>query len=316
MNDVRDGSLAGGSPPRSGSRVAPGAVMRVPFLASIVMHASLVALAIFGLPQLWRAVPEKLPSVTVELVALADEVVLPEPVPEAPPEESAPAAEALEPVPPAPLPEAEAPAPPPPQPEPPAPLPEVAAPPPPPQPAPQPEAKPASAPQEVAAPPLPAAKPEAPPAPAPETQFAEVAESLLLDRAVEETPPGPSFADVEAALVTAVGEGPSPEETATLAALVGRQIAEEWRVPAGAAGAEELIVTIEVALAADGRVVKAGVIEVAGAASGDLEQAARDAVLRAMNRFRYRPFRDLPPDRYDVWRHMIVRFDPSRMLRS
>ncbi len=271
--------------------------MRVPFLASIVMHAGLVALAIFGLPQLWRAVPEKLPSVTVELVALADEVALPEPMPEVPPEESAPAAESLEPVPPAPLPEVEAPAPPP-------------------QPAPQPEAKPASAPQEVTAPPLPAAKPEAPPAPAPETQFTEVAESLLLDRAVEETPPGPSFADVEAALATAVGEGPSAEETATLAALVGRQIAEEWRVPAGASGAEELIVTIEVALTPDGRVVRADVIEVAGAASGDLERAARGAVLRAMNHFRYRPFRDLPPDRYDVWRHMIVRFDPSRMLRS
>lgn len=292
----------------------PGAVMRVPFLASIVMHAGLVALAIFGLPQLWRAVPEKLPSVTVELVALADEVALPEPVPEVPPEESAPAAESLEPVPPAPLPEVEAPAPPPSQPEPPAPLPEVAAPTSPPQPAPQPEAKPASAPQEVAAPPLPAAKPEAPPAP--ETQFTEVAESLLLDRAVEETPPGSSFADVEAALATAVGEGPSAEETATLAALVGRQIAEEWRVPAGASGAEELIVTIEVALTPDGRVVRADVIEVAGAASGDLERAARGAVLRAMNHFRYRPFRDLPPDRYDVWRHMIVRFDPSRMLRS
>lgn len=315
MNDVRHGSLVGGSPLRSGSRAMPGAVMRVPFLASIVMHAGLVALAIVGLPQLWQSVPEKLPSVTVELVALADEVVLPEPAPEVPPEESAPAAESLEPVPPAPLPEVEAPAPPPPQPEPPAPLPEVAAPTPP-QPAPQPEAKPASASQEVASPPLPAAKPEAPPAPAPEKQFAEVAESLLLDRAVEETSPGLSFADVEAALATADGEGSSAEETATLAALVGRQIAEKWRVPAGAAGAEELIVTIEVALTPDGLVVRADVIEVAGAASGDLERAAREAVLWAIRHFRYRPFRDLPSDRYDVWRHMIVRFDPSMMLRS
>ena len=287
---------------------------RKPLLASTVMHAGLVVLAAVGLPELWQATPEKLPAVTVELVTLADEVALSEPVPEPEPEP--------EPIPePEPVPEEPARAVESPEP---APPPEEMAAPPPPQPAPQPEAKPESvpeAPEAVAAPPLPTARPEAPPEPQPEPQpeqqFTEVVESLLLDRAGEDTAPAPpqaSFADVEAALASDARAAPSGEETATLAALVGRQIAERWRVPAGAAGAEQLIVTIEVALTPDGRVVKAEVKKVAGAASGELEQAVREAVLRAMNQFRYRPFRNLPPDRYDVWRHMIVRFDPSRIL--
>ena len=285
---------------------------RKPLLASGVMHAGLVALAITGLPQLWQAAPERLPAVTVELVTLADEVAVSEPAPEPTPE----------PVP-EPVPEPEEPvatAPEPPEP----PLEKMAAPePPPPQPAAKPEAKPASVPETVAAPPLPAARPELPPEPAPQPppepapQFAEVAESLLLDRTAEEEAPAPpqaSFADVEAALASDARAAPSGEEIATLTALVGRQIAARWRVPAGAAGAENLIVTIEVALTPDGRVVKAEVVEIDGAASGELERAVRDAVLRAMNHFRHRPFRNLPPDRYDVWGHMIVRFDPSRIL--
>lgn len=289
---------------------------RKPWLASTVMHAGLVVLAAIGLPELWQATPEKLPAVTVELVTLADEVALSEPVPEPEPEPEPEPKSIPEPEP-EPVPEepARAVEPPPP--------PEEMAAPPPPQPAPQPEAKPESVPEApeaveaVAAPPLPTARPEAPPEPQPEAQFTEVVESLLLDRAGEETAPAPpqaSFADVEAALASDARAAPSGEETATLAALVGRQVAERWRVPAGAAGAEQLIVTIEVALTPDGRVVKAEVKKVAGAASGELEQAVREAVLRAMNQFRYRPFRNLPPDRYDVWRHMIVRFDPSRIL--
>ncbi len=280
---------------------------RKPLLASTVMHAGLVVLAAVGLPELWQPAPERLPTVTVELVTLADEVALPEPVPEPEPEP------ASEPVPEEP---ARAVAPP----EPPPPPPEDMAAPPPPQPAPLPEAKPESVPETpetVTAPPLPTARPEAPPEPQPEPQFTEVVESLLLDRAGEEAAPAPpqaSFADVEAALASDARAALSGEETATLAALVGRQIAERWRVPAGAAGAERLIVTIEVVLTPDGHVVEAEVIEVAGAASGELEQAVRGAVLRAMNQFRYRPFRNLPPDRYDAWRHMIVRFDPSRIL--
>ncbi|MGY8995291.1 MAG: hypothetical protein ACKVH7_02500, partial [Alphaproteobacteria bacterium] len=58
------------------------------------------------------------------------------------------------------------------------------------------------------------------------------------------------------------------------------------------------------------------VIDVTGAASETLQKAARDSALRAVLYFQDHPFLNLPLDRYDVWRHMIIKFDPRQMLRT
>lgn len=308
------------------------------FTISAVMHAGLLVFAILGLPHLWNDLPEPVESVTVDILVLADEagapapepepveevedVVVPEPEPEPEPEIVSLEIPEIEPLPelePLPeiedLPELELPEPvelqePEPLPDPePLPEPEIA------EPEPEPEPEPV-----IAAAPVPVEKPEAPPKPEPE--FADMMESLLVDRAAEEPTPQTeaeaeaSFEDMMASFSENANAPVADEETATIASLVAQQIAKRWNILGGAAEAEGLIVTIDVALSTDGRVLEATVIEVTGAANETLQKAARDSALRAVLYFQDRPFLNLPLDRYDVWRHMIIKFDPRQMLRT
>lgn len=298
-------------------------------VTSTAMHAVLAALAIVGLPDLWRTEAEPPDTITVELVTLAEEVRAPAPEPEPEPAPAPEPEETAEPEPdPAPEPEVarpDAPEPPPlPEIE---PLPElasvgdvevpepVALPEPEPLPAPPPEPKIAE--PEPAPVPPPVEKPEVPTAPVEDVALAAVAESLLLDRVEDEpAPETTSFEDVAAALDPASDAPPSDEETATLASVIARQIEEKWTVLGGAAEAESLVVKIEIALSTDARVLGAEVVDVEGDGSEEFKIAARDAALRAVNHFRERPFLNLPADRYDVWRRLIIRFDPGQMLRT
>ena len=308
---------------------------------SFGFHGLLVLAALIGLPRLWEDQTEQQPTISVELFTLADTVSAP--VPEAKPEpeqqeqaepapepEPAPAEEqlaALQEPEPLPLPEVEPlpepdPAPEPvvlPEPEPlpepvPVPEPEVV----------QPEPEPAPPVENATAAPVPVDKPTPPEKPAEAVQdFTSVMDSLLLDKT--ETEPQPqqdseaaeaSFDDVMASLNESSNAPVSNEAMATIASLIAQQLAQHWNVPAGAEGAENLKVKLEVSLSPDGRVMTAAVLDVIGDSSETFRRAAKEAAERAVFYFRDHPFLGLPLDQYDLWRNMIVNFDPSQMLRT
>ena len=262
---------------------------------SIVFHVLVITLVLAGLPELWRARPPIADTVTVDVITVAEESVAPpesvEPEPEPEPEtEPEP-----EPVPPAPAPPAPA-------------IPEE----------PLPAEDSAEQPVEPvqvshAAPvPLPVAKPEAPSRPEDDMPFTSVRESLLVDRrepAPEEQ--STTFADVASALDGAPDVPFSDIELASLRRSIANQVTRRWIIQSGAIDARDLIVTIEVVLSIDARVLRARIVDVEGGTSDHSRRVAAESALRAVLFFRDHPFENLDRSRYDVWKELIIRFDPS-----
>ena len=271
------------------------------WIASSLMHGVLVVLALVGLPHMFRDPPPRSDTVHVEIVTLADEtaapVARPEPVAEVPvPAEEKPPPD----VPGMPEPLA---------------LPEPA-------PVPKPETVEVAVP-EAPAPPTPAEArapiPDVKPVLPASVSFANVEQSLLRDRSQKDPAPAPtpetSFDDVESSLDSLYSPPVSEQAGASLEAVVAHQIAERWNVQSGVAGARNLVVVIEVMLLTDARVHSARIVETHGGADDDVRRAASESARRAVLHFRDHPFRNLDLDRYEEWRHMIIRFDPGKMLR-
>ncbi len=90
------------------------------------------------------------------------------------------------------------------------------------------------------------------------------------------------------------------------------QIERCWSAPAGARYAETLIVRIRIYLRPDGSLVKLPeILDSARMDSDPSFRAAAEAARRAVQKCA--PL-DLPKDSYDVWRDVVLNFDPSRML--
>ncbi len=93
------------------------------------------------------------------------------------------------------------------------------------------------------------------------------------------------------------------------------QIAKCWSVPAGAKDAHELRVTLRVQLTQDGSVIQVALADesVARYGSGDtFFRAAADSAMRAVRQCS--PLKNLPPEKYQTWRDIIMTFDPREML--
>ena len=268
---------------------------------SIVFHVLVITLALMGLPELWRTQPPIADTVTVDVITVAEESVAPpesvEPEPEPEPE-------------PAPEPEPE------PEPEPALPTPAPAVPTIPEESLPAEEAadepvEPVRVSETVPVP-LPAAKPEAPSRPEEDVPFTSVRESLLVDRrepAPEEQ--STTFADVASALDGAPDVPVSEVELASLRRSIANQVTRRWIIQSGAIDARDLIVTIEVVLSIDARVLRARIVDVEGGESDHTRRVAAESALRAVLFFRDHPFENLDRRRYDIWKELIVRFDPS-----
>ncbi len=322
--------------------------MRTGVTISISFHVAVAAMSYLGLP--FINPPEVLDEtpVFVELVEI-DEVrnapaPAPEPEPEKKPEpEPAPPPEEAKPEP--------EPAPPPP---PPAPEPEIAALPPEPEPEPVPEPEPApkKEPEPEPAPePEPVAKPEPEPEPKPEPkpeppkpvaakakvakkpkppeQF-EVASLLKTLEEIKKTKqaepekkeePKPDFAaQMRAALKTKAPDpaaDPSKKVTMTELDAMQRKVFQTvspcWNVPAGAKNAENLAVLIRLNMNPDGTVQSAGIENQARYYTDAYFQSAADAAKRAVLNPRCNPI-TLPPDKYPVWREIVINFDPKDLL--
>ncbi|HTV45141.1 MAG TPA: cell envelope integrity protein TolA [Stellaceae bacterium] len=300
---------------------------------SAALHLVLGAVVILGLPNLFRPPPPQEMPIAVQLVTIGPETRAthpnpsprqeakpvapipgppgPKPTPQpAPPKETPPpSAAAAPPQPPAPAPPQPKPAPPPPPP--PVPVFKPAPPPPPPKPV------------EAAAPPMPAPPP---PRPVPREEARAAAkkydpgqfDALLRNLAAKDAPPSPDALPQD----TAVASGqPSSQPRAPLGSqlsasevdMIREQISRCWNIPAGARDAKDLVVEIRVSVEPDGMVQQATIVDQARAASDPFYRAAAESARRAFFNPQCRPLR-LPPDKYEIWKDMVVDFSPKDLL--
>lgn len=310
------------------------------------LHLGLGAILILGLPMLFHpSTPEEMP-IAVQLVTTGPQTRATHRNPNLP-ERTA----KLEP--PLPGPPADKPAPEP-MPAKPAPPPAAAQAPPqppvpaPPQPKPVPPAVTAKAhvdqpnPIEVAPPPRPELKPLPPPPPKPPIaapmpsppRVQQIArneakteakkydpgqfDALLKNLAAQDTPPAPEaplqkthFAPGRA---SAQPRAPlSSQLSASEMDMVREQISRCWNIPAGARDARDLVVEIRVSVLPDGNVEQARIVDQGRAAADPFYRAAAESARRAFFNPLCRPLR-LPPDKYEMWKDLVVDFSPKDLL--
>lgn len=311
------------------------------------LHVLLGVVLVLGLPTLFHPPkPEEMP-IAVQLVTMGPETRATHPNPDVPKPHAA-----LEP--PLPGPPAEKPSPEPPKPAPPPSAAEAPPEPPdpvPPQvkPAPQtPTTPPAEPPKQAELPPpppLPEPKPAPPPPPpkppvaaasakpppAPPRQAARMEakaaapkynagqfDALLRNLAAQDAPPSPDAPPqtTRAAVGRATSQPHAPlgsQLSASEMDMVREQISRCWNVPAGARDAKDLVVEIRVAVQPDGTVQQATIVD-QGRANGDpFFRAAAESARRAFFNPLCRPLR-LPPDKYELWKDMVVDFSPKDLL--
>lgn len=92
-----------------------------------------------------------------------------------------------------------------------------------------------------------------------------------------------------------------------------RQLGGCWNVMAGAKNAEELIVEVRVVMNRDRSVNRASILDTGRYNRDSHFRAAADAALRALRNPKCSPLQ-LPPDKYDQWKTVLIRFDPSDVL--
>jgi hypothetical protein len=190
----------------------------------------------------------------------------------------------------------------------------------------EPEPTPAPRPQPPAALPKPQTKPAPPPAPAPPPEP---------DRAEPEPPPEPPKQDEFDALLASVekmdrrvqgevrqeGTGRDPEAAGRARTTVGdvnlssseinalrRQIGGCWTLPAGIDGIEDMVVRLRIQVRPD-RTVQGVAIE-------DQGRLGRDPKFRAVAESARRAVEgcsplNLPPDKYALWRDIVMNFHPE-----
>lgn len=275
--------------------------MRSGVFASVSAHLLLVLVAQFGLPHFFTPPPVSVTIIPVELVTIDD---INAPPPPATPE-----------------PEPEAAAPPPPPPKAP-PEPEVVeAPPPPPIEKPKPPKKePPKEPEKVKPKPsqlakaTPLSKPKPPKPPKPLRDFAQILKDLPPEKSqVAQKPAAPKDEGKQTPTPHQISDAPSITEIERLKQMIRQQIEPCWSPPVGAAGAEELAVTIFIRVDQRGFVSEARVLNAGAMSRNKFVQAAADAARRAVLNPRCQPFQ-LPQKRYDLWKEIRFNFDPREML--
>jgi outer membrane biosynthesis protein TonB len=273
--------------------------MRKGIIGSALLHGGVVAASVIAWPHAFDFSDETPPAIPVELLSVADVTnimasVRKEDLEAPPPEEIAPPAEEQTPAE-EPTPEEEG---------------EVA-----PSELEPDKAEPLPEPEETEmaskAPPKPVA-PRAKPKPEPKKKDTFDVDSVLalLDRRTPKTAPP---ANAQVADRTTRGIGDRNAATMDIRDAIFAQMRECWNIPAGAPNPEKLIVAVRVYLTQDGKLARPPELAPesrGGAASNPYMRAAAEAALRAVNVCE--PYRNLPLDKYDVWREITVVFDPSK----
>ena len=303
---------------------------------SAALHVAIVGVLIIGLPRLFAPPPPEEMPVAVQLVTIAPETRATHPNPKPPQPDAKPE-----------MPEPEASvAKPPPKPEPPkpapvppsstavSPVPELLTPsdvkpaPPLPLKPPEPKPEPPKAVETVEAP-RPKEKPEPPRQMAknevkPEEKKPEEKkydpsqfEALLKNLASQHSVPSP---DAAPQMPRPAPARPSSQPKAPLGSqltvseldMVRHQIARCWNVPAGARDAKDLVVEIRVVVGPDGTVSQATIVD-QGRMNDPFYRAAAESARRAFFNPRCRPLH-LPPEKYAIWKDLVVDFSPKDIL--
>jgi hypothetical protein len=89
------------------------------------------------------------------------------------------------------------------------------------------------------------------------------------------------------------------------------QIASNWYLDPTRIGAEDLLVEVRVMLAQDGNVLTAVVIDQARTATDSNYREAADAAIRAVRKSS--PLK-LPPEKYAIWKTLLLHFNAHGML--
>jgi type IV secretory pathway VirB10-like protein len=273
--------------------------MRSGLFLSASLHAAVVVIAWTGIPWLFADIPELDIAISVQIVAL-DEAA--EEVPEAAPET---ASRKVEPPPP---------------------------PPPPPEMAPLPQPEPVtleSPPPEPVAP----EPPEAPKAeetpPEPEPQVTEAQPRLRPKLKTKPQPPEPDLMASVLRTIEELEQKPVAEQAPTahqvkqqltiddarrkrtIIDAVRDQVSICWNPPVGAQDAEDLVVEIHIALTPDGRVRAVQAVDQYRLSRDPFFRAAAESARRAV--LKCEPL-DLPLDSYNLWKTMMLVFNPKEML--
>ncbi len=276
--------------------------MKTPLVVSAIFHATLVILAITGLPYLKKEIdPLDATAIPIEILPIAEMTTTNKPpvksqeVPEKPPEEkpvvkekppAPPKVEAVEPpkeiTPPKPKTEAK-------------PKPKPVAPPPPEEKLEKPEEKPKE--EDVAE--------ETP------QEFNNLLKNLQDSQPVVDEPLPESK--------TAEAPAPAPQaafsETLTMSEIdaLRQQLSRCWSIQAGARYAEELVVEVRVLVSKERKVMSATIVDQWRYSQDSYFRAAADSAIRAINSPQCETL-NLNPDKYDLWKDMVVTFDPREML--
>lgn len=127
---------------------------------------------------------------------------------------------------------------------------------------------------------------------------------------VDETLPESKDAAAQApAPVAALGETMTMTEMDRLS----QQLARCWSIQAGARYAEDLIVKVRLTVSPDRRVLSATVQDQWRYSQDSYFRAAADSAIRAVHSPQCEVL-DVPPDKYDMWKDIVVTFDPTEML--
>ena len=296
--------------------------MRVPLVISSGFHIAIFVFALYGLPSPSQSIVMEHRVIDVEIVS-ATETPEPTPVPK-----------------PLPPPKKMVKAPPP---KPPAPPKQVAALPPAPEPAPAPPPEPEPQPKPVEAkpkptPPEPKAKPKpkpAPPkvAPRPKPRPRQDFASMMLKTVqnLKDAPPPAktrekekSFDEKMLALMNRKSV-PAPKraqqaplgEKLTISEIdaIKRQIERCWLVPAaiGAKDVQEMSVQVRLKLNPDGTLRESRIVDRFRMETNATYKAVAESALRAIRNPRCSRF-NLPLQKFNVWKDMVLRFNPSEMV--
>lgn len=284
--------------------------MKGPAAFSVVLHAVFIIVAIVGLPYIKPDLPDIDTSIAVELVDVADmtqahrkqdkpqEKEMPQPPQdkEAPPKPAMPTVTAAAP----------------PKPTPPVPPAKI-------EPKPPEKTEVAPSPDELAAPdktqskvpakipPKPVQRPVLTQAAPPDQQ--EQFQSLLRNLMPEQEDMVKSDTPRAGEQSSLAQSGP-PMSMSEMDALRS-QLTRSWSLIAGARYAEDLVVDVRIFVNPDRTVREAKIVDQLRYNTDSFFRAAAESALRAV--YKSSPL-DLPPEKYDQWKDIIVTFDPRTML--
>ncbi len=97
------------------------------------------------------------------------------------------------------------------------------------------------------------------------------------------------------------------EQGLTMAQAIQEQMGSCWQIDDVAQGAEDIVVKVQVVLNPDGSVNAVQIVDMERMVQDDYFRSAAEDVKRAI--MRCDPFH-LPVEKYEVWKHLTLRFDP------